>query len=32
MRTTQEKGLRQHKALDVYDTPKSVVGPTKMAL
>lgn len=25
MRTTQERGLRCHKALDVYNTPKSVI-------
>lgn len=25
IRTTQERGLRQHKALDIYNTPKSVI-------
>jgi Peptidase family M23 len=25
IRTTQERGIRQHKALDIYNTPKSVV-------
>jgi hypothetical protein len=25
IRTTQERGLRQHKALDIYNTPRSVV-------
>lgn len=29
IRTTQERGLRQHKALDVYTTPKSVVWATQ---
>lgn len=25
IRTTQERGLRQHKALDIYNTPRSVI-------
>lgn len=25
IRTTQERGLRQHKAIDIYNTPKSVI-------
>ena len=29
IRATQERGLRQHKALDVYTTPKSVVWATQ---
>lgn len=29
IRTTQERGLRQHKAIDIYNTPKSVVWATQ---
>jgi hypothetical protein len=29
MRTTQERGLRQHKALDIYNNPKAVIWSTQ---